>query len=150
MAEDESEKSAKCGYRRMSHIFITYCSWQKDDTIKDTGITVRVEHLYTSPRIVEFIEKCKSANVIWGILSDKHGICLEDQEYEWYDLHPESITDEEMEQLKENVVRQLACFTKIYFYAPTGDLHPVYRRIIDETPLKYRTHWMTRLNEITA
>ena len=150
VAEDESGKSAKGGYRCMDQIFITYCSWQKDDTIKDTGKTVRVEHLYTSPRIVEFIEKCKSAKVTWGILSDKHGICLEGQEYEWYDLHPESITNEEMAQLKEKVLQQLASFPKIFFYAPAGELHPVYRKIIDETPLKYRTRWISRLDEITV
>ena len=132
----------------MNNIFITYCSWQKDEAIRDAKAKVSVDQLYTSPRIIQFIEKCQAEKVIWGILSDKHGICFEKQEYEWYDLHPGSLTVDEIEQLKVKVVQQLACFSKIYFYTPTVDLHPVYQKIIDETPLKNKTQWLTRLEEI--
>ena len=132
----------------MNNIFVTYCSWQKDESLRGAKIKVRVDQLYTSPRIVQFIEKCKAEKVIWGILSDKHGICLEEQECEWYDLHPGALTVDEMEHLKEKIILHLACFSKIYFYAPNGELHPTYQKIVDETPLKHKTYWITRLEEI--
>ena len=93
----------------MNNIFITYCSWQKDEAIRDAKAKVSVDQLYTSPRIIQFIEKCQAEKVIWGILSDKHGICFEKQEYEWYDLHPGSLTADEIEQVLNYFYGKVKC-----------------------------------------
>ena len=79
-------------------IFLTYCSWQKDDSFKKTNEAVTPDRLYTSDRIQNFIRACREAGAFWAIFSDAYGVWFPGERKEWYDKPPDEVTPAEFER----------------------------------------------------
>ncbi|NQS74568.1 MAG: peroxide stress protein YaaA [Methanoculleus sp.] len=112
-------------------IFLTYCSWQKDDSFKKTNEAVTPDRLYTSDRIQNFIRACREAGAFWAIFSDAYGVWFPGERKEWYDKPPDEVTPAEFEQLVSRAEKSLEKY-EIFFCGDTGDskFHPLYRDLI--------------------
>ena len=129
----------------MMNVCITYCSWQKDDRLKDTGEKVTPDQLYLSERIQRFIAYCRSQDLRWGIFSDLCGILFENDKQEWYDFHPDLVTPEHRQFLAKAFASTLSEFDTIWYYYDPETLHPLYRQIVDESGIANRVVWVTDL-----
>ncbi len=113
-------------------IFLTYCSWQKNDSFKKTNEAVTPDRLYTSERIQKFIKACKKAEAFWAIFSDEYGVWFPGERRRWYDKPPDTVTPAEFEQLVSRAEKSLEKY-EIFFYGDTGDskFHPLYQNLIE-------------------
>lgn len=131
-------------------IYVTYCSAQKDDSLKNTGIGVTPDILYTSKkRIRPFMDKCKEKGVRWAIFSDLYGIWFPEEKHAWYEKSPDDVTESEFQALLENFDKRLQKYDEIYFYRPsTVCFHSLYKRLLNETKLRARVTLITSLLDI--
>jgi len=130
-------------------IYLTHCSGEKDDSLKCTGKKVTPDILYTSDRIRCFMNKCKEKQVEWAIFSDQHGVWCPKIKHEWYDKPPDKVTDPEFKGLLKDFNEKLRGYQDIYFYYKPGELHPLYKRLLEETTLKDKVTQFTDLGQIT-
>ena len=65
----------------MNTLYVTYCSSAKHAI--EAG---NPEDLYDSPRITHFIQRCKSKQYQWGILSAKYGLFFPDETRDNYNV----------------------------------------------------------------
>ena len=129
-------------------IYITHCSWQKDDSLKGTGRTATPDVLYTSRRIKVFMDTCKDEGVSWAILSDLYGIWFPHIKHEWYDKSPYEVTEKEFQNLLKDFDKKLAKFDEIWFYRNPRYFHSLYRRLLNSSSLKQKIHLFSRKYEI--
>lgn len=122
-------------------IYITYCSWQKDDRLKGTGIRVTPDKLYLSTRIQSFIAHCRVKNVKWAIYSDYCGVWFPEDLHAWYDLHPDNVPEEAIYGLSQVFSKSLSKYDEIYYFYDKKTLHPLYERIVNESEIFERVHW---------
>ena len=115
---------------------MTHCSAKKDDSLKNTRVKVTPDKLYTSTKLLGFVEKCKTEHCKWAIFSDKYGVWFPNELHQWYDKHPSSVTEAEFEVLKNDFEKKLADFDEIFFYYNPGRFHPLYNRILNEAKIK--------------
>ena len=84
-------------------IITTRCS--KTKTGKNRAIP---KHFYVSDLNIKFYDAMDSNDYYYGILSDKYGIHFKDEELDYYDIHPSSLTSERKielgEMIKEKVI----------------------------------------------
>ncbi|CCJ37473.1 hypothetical protein BN140_2550 [Methanoculleus bourgensis MS2] len=113
-------------------IFLTYCSWQKNDSFKKSNEAVTPDKLYTSERIQKFIKACKEAGAFWAIFSDEYGVWFPGERRGWYDKPPDEVTPAEFEQLVSRAEKSLEKY-EIFFYGDTGDskFHPLHQNLIE-------------------
>lgn len=114
-------------------LYLTYCSGQKDESLISSGERVSPGRLYTSPRIQQFIKVCTNQKVYWAIFSDKYGIWFPNEVHEWYDKHPDEVTNAEFVRLVLQSVNKLRKYD-VFFYANENDpkFHSLYNQLIDE------------------
>jgi len=129
-------------------IYVTHCSATKDDSLKYSGEKVTPDRLYTASPTQRFMNKCKEKQVKWVILSDLYGIWFPHERHEWYDKHPDTVTDEEEEDLVRNFEEKLSSYDEIGFYYNPGRIHPLYLRILDKVKLKDKIFRFTYKDEI--
>lgn len=112
-------------------LFLTYCSWQKDDSIKNKPVLVGPDQLYTSERLQIFVKACTAANADWAIFSDKYGIWFPNEKKAWYDKSPDSVTPQELSRIVSNSVKSLEKY-QVYFFGDSNDpkFHPLYKEYI--------------------
>lgn len=113
----------------MKTLYITHCSRDKQDGMKETGQAVTPDRLYTSPSLIKFVDFCKRTRLDWAIFSDKYGVVFPEEKIQWYSKPPDTVTKMEFEQLLENFTTRLAGFDEIYFYQRAGETHPVFQQI---------------------
>ena len=104
--------------------------------------------LYRSVPISRFIERCKIQKVEWAIFSDKYGVWFPFQKNKWYDKHPDTVTEEEFEELLKDFDNSLEKFGEIWFYHHPKWLHPFYRKLLNSSILKEKINLFSRLAEI--
>jgi hypothetical protein len=131
-------------------IYITYCSAIKNDSLKDTGIKVSPEILYTSQnRIQPFMETCKRKGVRWAIFSDLDGIWFSEEKHAWYEKSPDDVTESEFKALLANFDNRLQEYDEIYFYRPNERrFHSLYKRLLQETKLHDRVKLISSIIKI--
>jgi len=131
-------------------IYITYCSAQKNDALKSTGIEVTPDVLYLSKRRIQpFMETCKQKGVRWAIFSDLYGVWFSEEKHTWYDKSPDSVSEAEFKELLDNFDNRLAGYDEIYFYRPSPIyFHSLYRRLLQETRLRERIRIISSIYEI--
>jgi len=114
-------------------LYLTYCSGQKDESLISSGERVPPGRLYTSQRIQKFIEGCTNQKAYWAIFSDKYGIWFPNEVHEWYEKHPDDVTNAEFVRLVLQSVNKLRKYD-VFFYADKNDpkFHPLYKQLIDE------------------
>lgn len=129
-------------------IFITHCSFTKDDSLKNINQKVTPDKLYTAKTIQRFIKKCKENMVDWAIFSDLYGIWFPWIEHEWYNKSPDDVSDDEFFRLLSNFDEKLQKYDEIYFYHNPGRFHSFYGRLIKNSTLSNRIKMISHLSEI--
>ena len=129
-------------------IYITHCSKTKNDSLKNTGIEVTPNRLYTSDRIQRFMNKCKEAEVNWAIFSDKYGVWIPAIKHRWYDKPPCEVTPEEFIQLVNDFDRKLQDYDEIWFYHHPKYIHPLYLKLLQEVKLNDKVKRFHHISEI--
>lgn len=129
-------------------VYLTHCSAEKDPQLKDTGVTVTPDRLYTNPQTQQFMERCKQRNVRWAILSDRYGIYQSSDCHAWYEKHPDTVTPQEEDAIIQDFNRKLDCYDEIYFFVTAESFHPFYERILKKTILAARIQSFQDINGI--
>ena len=128
--------------------YLTYCSWSKDDTLKETGESVTPDRLYTSDRIKLFVKRCRERNAEWGIFSDYCGILFAHNAMHWYDLHPDLVRPEDLPAMIEKFEQSLAPYEEIAYYYDPATLHPLYQYIVNQSRIKDKVTWFSDFAEM--
>jgi hypothetical protein len=131
-------------------IYITYCSHEKNDSLKAKGIEVSPNVLYRSKsRIQPFINRCKQKGVRWAIFSDLYGIWFPEEKHAWYEKAPDDVSETELKGLLRNFDEILDKYEEICFYRPSPVLfHFLYRQLLKETKLTDRIRMITSIYQI--
>ena len=130
-------------------IYLTHCSAKKDASLKHTGKKVTPDKLYTSVQIQRFINECKNERAQWAILSDKYGVWFPNEKHEWYDKHPDTVTEEEFKALVKDFEEKLQDFDEIYFYHNPGRFHALYKRLLKTVKTRGKIILFTHKDRIT-
>jgi hypothetical protein len=119
-------------------IYITYCSRQKDASLKNSSTAVPPDVLYKSQRIQGFMQRCKEKSVCWAIFSDQYGVWFPQETHVWYEKNPDSVSEKEFVALQADFDNKLRAFDEICFCPGTGDIriHSLYKRLLKESQLK--------------
>jgi len=131
-------------------IYLTHCSAEKDPQLKETGVLVTPDHLYTNPQIQQFMEQCKQKQAPWAILSDRYGIYQANDRHCWYEKHPDTVTPQEEEAIIQAFDRTLADYDEIYFFIRADSFHPFYARVLQKTMLADRIQRFQSINDIES
>ena len=132
----------------LRRIYITHCSFKKDDSLRGTGSKVFPWELYVGQRIQAFMRHCRARKVEWAVFSDLYGVWFPDVKHKWYEKHPGSVTKEEFEALLHGFNRQLSAYNEIWFYHHPKRLHPLYRKLLRVTRLRDRVRKFSHCHEI--
>ena len=84
----------------------------------------------------------------WAIFSDNYGVVFPNQEIEWYDKHPNKVTDEEFKKLLRDFDQKLVAYDEIWFYYNPARFHRLYERLLNESKLRDRIRLFTHIKEI--
>jgi hypothetical protein len=130
-------------------IYITHCSFHKNNSLKGSGVAVTPDNLYSSKNLQRFVRTCKEKRVPWAIFSDRYGIWFPQEKHEWYEKNPSRVNHDEFIQLRRNFDFRLSHFNEIYFYHNPGRFHKLYRDLISESRLAERIHLISHVYDIT-
>lgn len=103
---------------------------------------------YTSKRMRAFIKRCVNYKLQWAVFSDCYGVWFADEKHQWYEKHPDTVTDEEYKKLLEDFNHKLKNYDRIYFYYNPARLHKLYKKLLEETALKDRIIKFNRVSDI--
>ena len=129
-------------------IYLTHCSKDKLPEAKASGEKLPPDLLYTDASLQEFISKCKSTGAAWAILSDKYGVFLPDENHEYYEKPPASVTAEEENAIRNQFDQRLEHYEEIWFYVRQTTFHHLYERILMRSSLSNRIHLFSDLGEV--
>jgi len=132
----------------MTRIYMTHCCAKKDDSLRYTGRRVPPDRLYMATPTQRFMDRCKEKQVNWAIFSDLYGVWFPDVEHEWYEKDPDTVTEEEFENLLDDFDDKLQKYDEIWFYYNPGRFHSLYERLLQETGLRDRVTRFTHIREI--
>lgn len=129
-------------------IYLTHCFATKDNSLKYTGKKVTPDKLYTARPAQRFMTKCKEKGVKWAIFSDLYGVWLPNVAHEWYEKHPNTVTEHEFKKLLKDFEQKLGDYDEIYFYYNPGRFHCLYKKLLRKTKLKDKVTLFSHLREI--
>lgn len=129
-------------------IYVTHCTKNKDDRLKDTGDKVTPDRLYRGMFIEAFMRECKRRGVNWAIFSDKYAVWFPHGKHEWYDKDPNDVTDDEYQQLLADFDERLDRYDEIHFYRRRPRFHPLYKRLLRDTRLRDRITKISSVKQI--
>jgi len=132
----------------MTRIYMTHCCAKKDDSLRYTGRRVTPDRLYMATPTQRFMDRCKEKQVNWAIFSDLYAVWFPDVEHEWYEKDPDTVTEEEFENLLDDFDDKLQKYDEIWFYYNPGRFHSLYERLLQETRLRDRVTRFTHIKEI--
>lgn len=121
-------------------LICTGCSAQK----KDDGGYYKPSQLYLGAKNVNFYKTMISNKYQFGTLSDLHGLCLEDELYTTYDIHPSKLIDEDFKKLGERIEEKLnnKGYDAVLYYNPSPIMGSPYFKMLshlEELPVYYFT-----------
>ena len=96
-------------------LWVTRCSRTKNDA--KSGMP---KDLYVSPVNRYFYRTLERWGERYAVLSDYYGLHFDNEELEWYDVHPSGLSRDDKERLGQ-IIREKATqqgFNTIIFYAP--------------------------------
>ncbi|MDD4326176.1 MAG: hypothetical protein PHC63_07100 [Candidatus Bathyarchaeota archaeon] len=129
-------------------IYLTHCSAKKDEKLKNSKIEVTPDKLYTSSRLLGFINKCKEDSCKWAIFSDLYGIWFPTEKHPWYEKHPKKVTEKEFQQLLSAFDEKLSVYDEIFFYYNPGRFHTLYKKLLEESRLTKKIIKFSHKSEI--
>jgi hypothetical protein len=97
-------------------LWTTRCSKTKQDVVRG-----KPRDLYVSPINLLFYRWVEERGLRYGVLSDKYGLHLQEEELEYYDLHPSVLTVSDKRRLGETIKKKAVRvgFGTIVFYNPS-------------------------------
>lgn len=119
-------------------IYLTHCSKEKDPAFKEPGNTATPDQLYIETGIQQFMTRCKLTGVNWAVLSDLYGVYQADEQYSWYEKHPDTVLPHEEERIIQDFNRKLNGYDEIWFYVRPESFHPFYEKVLKRTVLAKR------------
>jgi hypothetical protein len=128
-------------------LYLSSCSREKADHLAGTDEVAPPDVLYTEPGLVAFIQRCRDAGVAWGVLSDMFGVIRSTDERPWYAKAPDSVTPEEV-ALAASVAAALSDVDEVRFFVRDPNLHPLYRRLLEQPAVAARIVWLEDLDPI--
>lgn len=128
--------------------YLTHCSKEKDPALKQLGLAVTPDKLYTETGIQQFMQRCQEKNVAWGILSDLYGVYLSTERHVWYEKHPDTVTPQEEDTVVSEFDRKLAVYDDIFFHVRPDSFHPFYQRVLRRTVLAERVQIFHAIDQI--
>ncbi len=129
-------------------IYLTHCTGIKDDRLKGNKKFVGPDLLYTSVPLQRFIKRCKTQQVQWAIFSDLYGIWFPNEKHPWYEKHPDTVTEQEMQQLVINFDDVLKDFSEIWFYNNPAWFHDLYKSLLKSSSLSNKITIFSKIKEI--
>ncbi len=117
---------------------------------KELGNTATPDQLYTETGIQQFMSRCKAVGVNWAVLSDLYGVFQSDEQYEWYEKHPDTVLPDEEEIIIQEFDRKLNQYDEILFYIRPESFHPFYARVLKRTMLADRVQTFENLELIKS
>jgi len=132
----------------MKRIYLTHCSAKKDTSLKGTNKKVTPDKLYTATPTRRFMKVCNDKDAQWAIFSDNYGVWFKNVKNSWYEKAPDTITDEDFNNLVTDFDTKLKNFDEILFYYNPGRFHKLYRKLLAKTQLKNKVKKFTHLSEI--
>lgn len=131
-------------------IYLTHCSKDKSLLAKKSGERMTPDQLYTDLGLQAFIRRCREVNSPWAILSDYYGVFFPDEQHEYYEKPPSTVTHEEEKAIAENFHTRLSTFDEIGFFVRKDTFHPFYEKVIRNGPLAERVILIYDLESINA
>jgi len=119
-------------------IYLTHCSKEKDPAFKEPGNIATPDQLYIETGIQQFMSRCKAMSVNWAVLSDLYGVYQSDDQYGWYEKHPNTVLPHEEEIIVQEFDRKLNHYDEIWFYIRPESFHSFYARVLKRTALADR------------
>ncbi len=116
----------------IKRIYVTHCSKNKDDTLKNTNKEIIPYELYLSKKTRRFLNKCAEKKVPSAIFSDYCGVWFSDEKGKYYsnkDGNPNKVTEQKFQELVKDFDEKLQRYDEIWFYYNPGRFHPVYKRL---------------------
>jgi hypothetical protein len=137
------------GKIQMNKIYLTHCSARKDESLKGTNKEVPPAELYMASTIRRFIQRCNDEKTNWAIFSDKYGVVFPSDKIQYYNKHPNRVTNAEFQVLFENFTNRLSAYSEIWFYHNPGRCHKLYKTLITSAKDKgLKIILFTHLSEI--
>jgi len=131
-------------------IYITHCTDTKKESLKDTGVEVPPDELYTARWIQRFMKKCKETRVNWAIFSDLYGVWFPWEEHMWYEMPPNDVSLRQFTNLVADLERKLQDYDEVCFYYNPGRFHHLYRMLVQVArPRGKKMKLITRFDDIT-
>ena len=84
----------------------------------------------------------------WAIFSDLYGVWFPNVEHEWYEKDPDTVTEEEFQNLLDDFDDKLQEYDEVWFYYNPGRFHSLYKRLLQEMRLRDRVRRFTHVTEI--
>jgi len=110
---------------------------------KDDGGYYKPSQLYLGAKNINFYKTMISNKYEFGTLSDAHGLCLEDELYTAYDVHPSKLTNEDFKRLGEGIREKLnnRGYNAVLYYNPSPIMGSPYFKMLShlELPVYYFT-----------
>lgn len=126
-------------------LICTGCSAQK----KDDGGYYKPSELYLGAKNINFYRMMISNKYEFGTLSDLHGLCLEDELYTSYDVHPSQLTDDDFKKFGEDIREKMdkKGYNAVLYYNPSPIMGSPYFKMLSHLGLP--VYYFTKL-DITA
>ena len=130
-------------------LFFTHCCAKKDARLKSSDKRVSPLHLYQAAPTQRFMKRCIGLGVDWAIFSDKYGFVFPNDQIQWYEKHPNSVTQSEKRKLFDDALVAMHHYDLAYLYYNPGRIHPFYRELVSEMQNRGRkVRELTHLTEI--
>jgi hypothetical protein len=117
----------------MASLYLTHCTYKKNERLQRTVDKVSPDRLYTGVKITRFINRCKHVGVNWAIFSDLYGVWFPHEKHGYYEKHPNDVTDAEFRDLLQESRDKLLRYDAVYFYGnhKSHYFHRLYKRLIE-------------------
>jgi len=130
-------------------LFFTHCCAKKDNRLKQSKKTVSPAQLYQALPTQRFIKRCAETGVEWAIFSDKYGFVFPNDRVQWYEKHPNTLTQSDKRKLFEDALLVLRQYDLVYFYYNPGRIHPIYQELVNDIRSKGKNvREITHLDDI--
>jgi hypothetical protein len=95
------------------------------------------------------MKRCNEVGVEWAIFSDKYGFVFPHDQIQWYEKHPNTMTQFEKRKLLDDALIVLRQYDLTYFYYNPGRIHLFYQALVSEMRNKGKeVREITHLDEI--